>query len=103
MRYNWPGNVRELKNVIEAAYHMNFGATIELDNIPRHIAERMEIESISLENSSSMTLNQLVAEFEKEIIKRKYIKNDKKLSQTARDLSISKQSLLYKLKKYNLM
>ncbi len=103
LRYNWPGNVRELKNVIEAAYHMNFGATIELDNIPRHIAERMEIESISLENSSSMTLNQLVAEFEKEIIKRKYIKNDKKLSQTARDLSISKQSLLYKLKKYNLM
>ena len=103
LRYSWPGNVRELKNVIEAAYHMNFGATIELDNIPRHIAERMEIESISLENSSSMTLNQLVAEFEKEIIKRKYIKNDKKLSQTARDLSISKQSLLYKLKKYNLM
>ena len=103
LRYDWPGNVRELKNVIEAAYHMNFGLTIELDNIPRHIAERMDIERIALENLSSMTLSELVEEFEKEIIKRKFIMNDHKLSQTARDLSISKQSLHYKLKKYDLL
>ncbi len=103
LRYDWPGNVRELKNVIEAAYHMNFGLTIELENIPRHIAERMDIERIALENLSSMTLSELVEEFEKEIIKRKFIMNDHKLSQTARDLSISKQSLHYKLKKYDLL
>lgn len=103
LRYDWPGNVRELKNVIEAAYHMNFSSSIELENIPSHIAERMNLERISLDNSGSMTLSQLVEEFEKEIIKRKFIKNDRKLSQTARDLAISKQSLHYKLKKYNLM
>ena len=50
-----------------------------------------------------MTLSELVEEFEKEIIKRKFIMNDHKLSQTARDLSISKQSLHYKLKKYDLL
>ena len=38
-----------------------------------------------------------------EVIKRKFIMNDHKLSQTARDLSISKQSLHYKLKKYDLL
>lgn len=103
LKYDWPGNVRELRNVIESAYHMNFGLTIELDNVPGHIAERMNIERVSLENSSSMTLNELVEEFEKEIIKRKYIKNGKKLSQTARELAISRQSLFYKLKKYGLI
>lgn len=103
LRYDWPGNVRELKNVIEAAYHMNFGFTIELENIPMHIAERMNIENIALDNSGTMTLNQMVEEFEKEIISRKYIKNGRRLSQTARELSISKQSLRYKLIKYNLM
>ena len=103
LRYDWPGNVRELKNVVEAAYHLNFGATIELENIPRHIAERMNIESISLDSYGTLPLSQMVAEFEKEIIKRKYIKNGRRLSQTARELAISKQSLLYKLKKYELM
>ena len=82
---------------------MNFSFTIELENIPMHIAERMNIENIALDNSGTMTLNQMVEEFEKEIISRKYIKNGRRLSQTARELSISKQSLRYKLIKYNLM
>lgn len=102
LRYGWPGNVRELKNVIEAAFQTNFGLCIELNDLPQHIMERMNLERIDLSNIEQKTLTELVCEFEREIINRKYINNNYKLTSTANDLGISKQNLLYKLKKYNI-
>lgn len=102
LRYNWPGNVRELKNAIEAAYHMNYGAVIGVENIPKHIREHMNIEQFTVDDTENKSLESLVWEFEKQIIERKYEENGRKLSQTARALSISRQSLRYKLHKYGL-
>ncbi len=38
--YRWPGNVRELRNVIEQCVAMALGRSIELADLPVHIAER---------------------------------------------------------------
>ena len=38
-RYPWPGNVRELSSVISGAVRMNWGTTLELDQLPPPIAQ----------------------------------------------------------------
>ena len=102
MTYDWPGNVREMKNVIEGAYHLNYGATIDLENIPKHILDNMDIGKIVIEDTSDKSLEELVSEFEKKLIETKYLENDKKLSRTAKALRLSKQGLWYKIRKYNI-
>ena len=37
--YPWPGNVRELTSVISAAVRLNRGTTLELDQLPAHVAQ----------------------------------------------------------------
>ena len=100
LRYNWPGNVRELRNVIESSFQMNFGLIIDTDELPLYIKERMNLERVELTDIDSKTLPEIINAFEYEIIKRKYIKNNYRLTKTANDLGISKQNLRYKLKKY---
>jgi two-component system response regulator HydG len=41
-RYRWPGNVRELENVIERAVVLSRDEVIDLDDLPPHLAERVE-------------------------------------------------------------
>ena len=103
LRYNWPGNVRELRNVIESAFQTNFGLVIELSELPLYIKERMNLERVDLTDIDSKTLPEIIGAFEYEIIKRKYINNNYRLTKTAKDLGISKQTLRYKLKKYGLI
>ncbi len=38
MEYHYPGNVRELENAIEHAFVVCAGHTIEVDDLPRHLA-----------------------------------------------------------------
>ena len=54
-------------------------------------------------SEASAALQELTKAFEYEIIKRKYINNNYRLTMTARDLGISKQSLRYKLIKYGFL
>ena len=103
LRYSWPGNVRELRNVIESSFQMNFGLVIDLAEIPLYIKDRMNLERVDLTDIDSKTLQELTKAFEYEIIKRKYINNNYRLTMTARDLGISKQSLRYKLIKYGFL
>lgn len=100
--YQWPGNVRELKNVIEGAYHLNYGATIDLENIPKHMMQNMDIGKIVIEDTSDKSLEELVSEFERKLIESKYLENGRKLSKTAKALQLSRQSLWYKIKKYHI-
>ncbi|WP_154939790.1 sigma-54 interaction domain-containing protein [Bacilliculturomica massiliensis] len=102
MNYDWPGNVRELKNVIEGAYHLNYGATIDVENIPKYMLDNIDIGKIVIEDTSDKSLEELVSEFEKKLIETKYVENDRRLSRTAKALQISKQGLWYKIRKYNI-
>lgn len=102
LNYTWPGNVRELKNVIESAYHVNYSNRIDIENIPKHILNRIDMSNLVISESNGKPLDELVNEFERKLILSQYIANEKKLSQTARKLQISKQSLRYKLIKHGI-
>lgn len=98
--YHWPGNVREFKNVIESAFNFASSNTIKIGDLPESLMEKPEITSnISLYEANS--LNESLEEYERNFILQKS-KNTKTLSELADNLKISKQTLNYKIKKYNL-
>jgi arginine utilization regulatory protein len=112
-KYPWPGNVRELKHVIESAYNIKqLGDEIETDDLPGYIRERLgqnrnilnnwTTEEKIKDNEDLPSLESYLEEIEMNLIKNALEKTDDNISAAARELDISRQSLQYKLKKYEL-
>ncbi|WP_051353224.1 sigma-54 interaction domain-containing protein [Thalassobacillus devorans] len=101
MRYKWPGNVREFKNAIEMAYNHAENGKLALDDIPERICKKSSKEASPITNDS-VSLKDAVENFEKELIIEHYTAAEEVIAETARRLGISKQSLKYKINKYNL-
>lgn len=89
--YDWPGNVRELQHIIEGLMNMKEAGYIEYEDLPDYI-----------KNNESKSIFQLLEENEKNIIldAMKLWKNN--ISKTAEYLSIPRQTLQYKLKKFQI-
>jgi arginine utilization regulatory protein len=113
--YSWPGNVRELKHVIESAYNVKqFGDEIQIKDLPGYIRERMgqnrnmsvgngfQSNISSLDSDEMPPLDEYLEKIELNLIKDALKKTNHNISAAARKLEISRQSLQYKLKKYNL-
>jgi len=99
--YNWPGNIRELTNVIEAAMNMADNNSILTENYfdSRIVNENCKNAcDISLNPDGSFNLECYMSNIEKEIIEKILKKNNYNVSKTARELSISRQNLQYKIK-----
>ncbi len=99
--YDWPGNVRELENFVESA--MNFvqreDTILELDHLPEYFRERLENKKACTQLSSlSGSLQDIMAETERNLIRQRLDKNMNNITKTARDLGISRQNLYYKMK-----
>src|SRR6056297_1143789 len=113
LNYNWPGNIRELKHVIESAYNVKqLGDTLELGDLPGYINERLSQDQKRKSNfgfsKQIIEKNQLPAldifleDIELKLIKKALNKTGFNISAAARKLDISRQSLQYKLKKYEI-
>ncbi|NMA87034.1 MAG: sigma 54-interacting transcriptional regulator, partial [Tissierellia bacterium] len=65
-KYHWPGNVRELRNVLERGMNFSYGDSI----LPKHLPERVLSHSDFNKNyyEEIKTLNEVVAQAEKEAI-----------------------------------
>lgn len=99
--YNWPGNIRELTNVIEAAMNMADNNSILTENFfDSTIAyENCEnVQDIISNTEGSFDLESYMSNIEKNLIKKMLKKNNYNVSKTARQLSISRQNLQYKIK-----
>lgn len=106
-KYSWEGNVRELRNYIESAMNIiDDDHVIKVEHLPIHFMEKMD-----LINNKNKELNKFedfdnlpnyIEDIEKETINDIFLENEKNVTQTAKALGISRQSLQYKLKKYNL-
>lgn len=101
--YNWPGNIRELENVIEAAMNLTNINTSILDT--EHFVTSMNLwgsreqEKLELEENS---ITEYLEKIEKDIIQN-ILKDFKyNVTESAKKLGISRQSLQYKMKKYEL-
>jgi len=100
LNYDWPGNVREMKNVIEAAFHSNFAAIIDIENLPKHMLNHVNKENVVYYDTAGKSLDDLMSDYERKLIENKLAESGGNISRAAAALQISKQSLWYKIQKY---
>ncbi|MDG5787511.1 sigma 54-interacting transcriptional regulator [Evansella sp. AB-P1] len=103
--YDWPGNVRELRHCIESAMNLVEGDVIQMNDFPREI---MEIINNQNDNylpvlTSNNGLKENLSALEEKLIKEKLLETKGNINQAAKGLRIPRQTLQYKIKKYNLM
>ena len=100
-RYGWPGNVRELRNAIERAMILEDGTHLRATNLPISLSSNEPLTPVpgGLEiPDNGISLEQT----ERELIARALAKTSGNQTHAARLLSISRDTLRYKMKKYQL-
>ncbi|MEW6445383.1 MAG: sigma-54 interaction domain-containing protein [Pseudomonadota bacterium] len=101
-RHDWPGNVRELRNLCERLVVLFSGRVVESGNLPR------EILHAGVRSASSQVGFQLPDEgvdlewLESEMIRQALERERGNKSRAARLLGITRDTLLYRLKKFAL-
>ncbi|KKB42974.1 sigma-54 interaction domain-containing protein [Bacillus thermotolerans] len=109
MNYSWPGNVRELENVLGRAMIFLSYSDKLIDAHALSLLHGQEGEQRQNDQARPLeafhkgtSLQQLMDEYEEQILKTALARNQGNKTATAKDLNISVRSLYYKLEKYNL-
>jgi len=92
MSYHWPGNVRELQHSIEKAIILCEGKSLSSADFT------LRNESLTSTSIQSLTLD----EMEKQLILSHMKKENGNLSNVAKNLGITRQTLYNKLKRYDI-
>jgi transcriptional regulator with GAF, ATPase, and Fis domain len=99
-RYSWPGNIRELENVIERAVvvmHID-----ETTLLPKHLPDELMFDGAAV-NSMKIPLQgdlpDIVASYEREILKRVLQQHNWNQTSAAQALNISEAVMRYKIKR----
>lgn len=97
-KYKWDGNVRELEHLIEGIVSVRDVKIIEEEDLPFKFQQYEEKSN----HDYGKSLNEVVEETEKKIIKDALVKTANNVTQTAELLKIPRQTLQYKIKKFQL-
>lgn len=97
--YNWPGNVRELQNTIESSMALSSDNTLKETDLPLRIRKKVCESQVSEEQADCSILE--VEEIK--AIKKALARNKGHRENTAKELSVSRRTLQYKLKKFGLL
>lgn len=103
-KYNWPGNVRELEHAIEHGMNLveDNENSLHMHHLPTYLTNKFSsYKSLSKETTVKNLKNTLL-KYEKEIITRQLKNNQGNISQTAKELNISRQNLQYRIKLLNI-
>ncbi len=96
LKYAWPGNIREMRNVLERAMIMARGhEKIAADHLP---AEVREASGLGVEHHLPRTLS----EVERQHIDRTLRAHNANRTRAAKELGISRATLIKKIKEYGL-
>jgi DNA-binding NtrC family response regulator len=105
LRYTWPGNVRELRNVIEQAVIMATSGTI--DAVDLRLTSTLALPSDgdatadgAEDGGDGAELN--LAEVERDLLVRALAQTRGNVTQAARLLGVTRDTLRYRIEKYNL-
>ena len=94
--YQWPGNVRELENVIERAFALGQGETIELPDLPAELRSGSEMHREKEMTTFSLRENEIA------LIKKALLKSNGKKALAAKLLEIDASTLYRKVAKYGI-
>ncbi|MDX9766293.1 MAG: sigma 54-interacting transcriptional regulator [Ectothiorhodospiraceae bacterium] len=96
LRHDWPGNVRELRNLCERLSILLPGRVIEPENLPPELRGEAQAQSSFALPAGGIRLDDL----EQDMIRQALDRSHGNKSRAARLLGISRDTLLYRLKKY---
>ena len=104
MIHDWPGNVRELRNAIERAMILEESAEIRSSSLPITIGHTVGMAAPTAAAAVSEFPNEglSLVENEKQLLMRALEKTGGNQTQAARLLHITRDTLRYKMKKFNL-
>lgn len=102
--YRWPGNIRELENVIERSFIMENGVMISDRSLPEVVTEASDGVDFDLPQhySGPLDFDLFKEQTEKEFIVQALKANKGKINKTVAVANIPKNTLLRKIKKYNI-
>lgn len=103
MSHHWPGNVRELRNVIERAVILETTDQIQTPSLPDFYLEtRLRKTDESPAIHSDQSLDEMMTQYEKDIIMRTLEHQRYNLGKTADALSLSRHALRYRIQRLNI-
>lgn len=100
--YSWPGNVRELDNVIKSAYAACENFIIQLSDLPSKMVSRHKLDAFKETEGSRKKLNQMMEEYEKEILEETLKRNGGNCQKAAVELGIHRSVIYKKISKYGI-
>jgi len=102
LSHNWPGNVRELRNVIERAVILESSGEILPRSLPDfHLETRLRKEELP-NVAANQSIDDLMGNFERELINHTLDQNRYNLTKTAEQLKISRHALRYRMQRLNI-
>ena len=104
LNYNWPGNIRELENVIERVVTLTPDNLINVEDLPQNITNETKAGLMKDDIlSGRISLDEAIANFEKDIILTALEKTNYVQTQAANLLGISRRILKYKMDSLNIL
>jgi DNA-binding NtrC family response regulator len=100
--HHWPGNVRELRNVIERAVILETTGEVQPSSLPDFHLEGRLRKSEGVIVSGNQSLDELMADFERQVILTTLEQNRYSISKTAEQLKISRHALRYRIQRLNI-
>ncbi len=102
LTHHWPGNVRELRNVIERAVILETTDEIQTRSLPDfHLETRLRKGETPVA-SGDQPIDEIISQFERELIVNTLDQNRYNLTRTAEQLKISRHALRYRMQRLNL-
>ena len=102
--HRWPGNVRELRNVIERALILETTPEIQALNLPDFQLESRLTKAVApLPVAGERPLDEIVADFERNLINSTLESSAHNLTKSADKLKISRHALRYRMQRLNLI
>jgi DNA-binding NtrC family response regulator len=100
MQYHWPGNIRELENAIEHALVMGNGEIILPEDLPIPIQSSQE--QLAAKADTVLEEGITLEDMERRLLRSALNKTQNNQSKAAKLLGITRRTLGYRMKKYNI-
>ena len=101
--YHWPGNLRELRNVVERAVLLSDGDFLKIENLPDSLLRPEKGQITTLRENFALPQEGLdLSRLEKNLIEQALKRTGGNVSKAARLLSIPRDKLRYRVKKFGI-